>query len=55
MHAAINFHQHYHKYLPNSQNIDFLFFFDAANVWGVDYDSSLDDGNEIKKFYWYRC
>ena len=23
-------------------------FFDAANVWGVDYDSSLADGNKIR-------
>ena len=23
-------------------------FFDAGNVWGVDYDSSLDDTNKIR-------
>ena len=26
----------------NLEKIDFQLFFDAANVWGVDYDSSLD-------------
>ncbi len=26
----------------NLEQIDFQLFFDAANVWGVDYDSSLD-------------
>jgi outer membrane protein insertion porin family len=34
--------------LENSQNTDFLIFLDIANVWGVDYDSSLDDSNTIR-------
>ncbi len=34
--------------LPNSQDIDVSLFFDAANVWGVDYDSSLNDGSKIR-------
>jgi len=34
--------------LPNSQNIDFSIFFDAANIWGVDYNSSLDDASKIR-------
>ena len=25
-----------------------LLFFDAANIWGVDYDSSIDDSNKIR-------
>ena len=25
------------------QNLDFNLFLDTANVWGVDYDSSLDN------------
>ena len=28
--------------LPSFQNTDFSFFIDAANVWGVDYDSTID-------------
>ena len=32
----------------NSQNLDAVIFFDAANVWGVDYDSSIDDSNKIR-------
>ena len=32
----------------NSQNLDAVIFLDAANVWGVDYDSSLDDGSQIR-------
>jgi outer membrane protein insertion porin family len=31
-----------------NQNIDFNLFFDAANVWGVDYNSSLDNADEIR-------
>ena len=34
--------------LPSVENIDFSIFFDAANVWGVDYDSTLDDSNKIR-------
>ena len=29
-------------------NLDIGIFFDAANVWGVDYDSSLDDKSKIR-------
>ena len=36
------------KLFDNSQNIDAIIFFDAANVWGVDYDSSIDDGSKIR-------
>ena len=32
----------------NLQEVDLSMFFDAANVWGVDYDSSLADGNKIR-------
>ena len=34
--------------LNNLQNVDFVMFFDAANIWGVDYDSSLDDGSKLR-------
>ncbi len=29
-------------FLENAQNVDVVLFADAANIWGVDYDSSLD-------------
>ena len=32
----------------NFQNLDLSVFFDAANVWGIDYDSSLNDGSKIR-------
>ena len=30
------------------QNLDLSLFFDAANVWGIDYDSSLSDSSKIR-------
>ena len=32
----------------NFQNLDASIFMDAANIWGVDYDSSLDDSNKLR-------
>lgn len=34
--------------MPNWQTADFSVFFDAGNVWGVDYSSSVDDSNKIR-------
>ncbi len=31
-------------FLENLQSVDIVMFADAANIWGVDYDSSLDSG-----------
>ena len=30
------------------QNLDLSLFFDAANVWGVDYSDVLDDSDKIR-------
>ena len=32
----------------NSQNLDAVIFLDAANIWGVDYDSSIDDASKVR-------
>ena len=40
--STINFNTTIPKLFENFQNIDALLFFDAGNIWGVDYDSSLD-------------
>ena len=45
--SSININSTLPQILPNNQNTDFIIFMDIANVWGVDYDSSLDD-NEIR-------
>jgi outer membrane protein insertion porin family len=34
--------------LPSFENTDISVFFDAANVWGVDYNSSMDDKSTIR-------
>ena len=44
--TAINFTSSIPKLLENSQNLDFVAFLDAANIWGVDYDSSIDDKSD---------
>ncbi len=46
--ATLNFSSTLPQVLPNSQNTDFLFFLDVANIWGVDYDSSLDGDGKIR-------
>ena len=38
----------YQKFLKILKILIFYFFLDAANVWGVDYDSSLDDSSKIR-------
>ena len=34
--------------LPNLQNTNFLIFFDAANIWGVDYSNSVNEDSKIR-------
>ncbi len=46
--TTLNFSSTLPQILENSQNTDFLLFLDIANVWGVDYDSSIQDSNEIR-------
>ena len=45
---AMNFSSTIPQIFEESQNVDFLFFIDAANIWGVDYDSSLNDNGSIR-------
>ncbi len=40
---SLNFSSTIPQIFEESQNVDFLFFVDAADIWGVDYDSSLDN------------
>ena len=34
--------------LSSIQEVDFVMFLDAANIWGVDYDSSIDDDGSFR-------
>ena len=46
--ATINLQSNLPMFFSNNQNLDAIVFFDAANIWGVDYDSSIDDENKIR-------
>ena len=45
---AINASSTLPQVLPSLQNSDFIMFFDAGNIWGVDYDETIDDDNKIR-------
>ena len=34
--------------LPESYKTDFSVYLDSANIWGVDYNDSIDDSNKIR-------
>ena len=45
---ALNLSTTLPQILPSLQNIDISIFLDTANIWGVDYDSSLSNGGKIR-------
>ena len=49
--AAINFSSTIPVLFENSQNIDAVLFFDVANIWGVDYDKSLNESDKIRSSF----
>ena len=46
--ASINMATTLPKILPNLQNTSLSIFVDAANIWGIDYDSAIGDGSKIR-------
>ena len=46
--ASINLATTLPQIMPNLQNTNFSVFFDAANIWGIDYNSSLSDESKIR-------
>jgi outer membrane protein insertion porin family len=46
--AALNVSSNLPGFLRTLDMTDFSIFLDAANVWGVDYDSTIDDSNFIR-------
>ena len=46
--TAVNFTSTLPNILTEVQDLDFSLFLDAANVWGVDYNSSLDENSKIR-------
>ncbi len=46
--SALNLSASIPNILEGLDNLDVGIFFDAANVWGVDYDSTIDDKSTIR-------
>ena len=45
--TSLNFTSTLPYLLENSESLDLLFFIDAVNLWGVDYNTSLDNKDNI--------
>ena len=46
--TALNFEASLPNFLPEDTNTDLNLFLDFGNVWGVDYDTTLDDSNKVR-------
>ena len=46
--ATFNAQTNVPSIFENFQNLDAFMFFDAGSLWGVDYDSSLNDGGKLR-------
>ena len=46
--GAVNFEAALPNLLPEDTQTDVTIFFDAANIWGVDYDGSLGESSKIR-------
>ena len=56
--STINVASTFPQLFPNSQNLEMSVFFDAANIWGIDYSDTLDNSNKIRSsigvaFNWF--
>ena len=46
--STVNLSSTLPQLLPSFENLDISIFYDAANIWGVDYDDSIDDSGKIR-------
>ena len=46
--ASVNFQSNLPFLFPSFQSVDFNYFVDAGNVWGVDYSNSIGDSSHIR-------
>ena len=46
--AALNFDTTLPMLFTTLENLDMKYFFDTANLWGVDYSSDVDQSNTIR-------
>ena len=45
---ALNFEANLPNFLPENSKTDIGLFLDFGNVWGVDYDSTIDESNKLR-------
>jgi len=45
---TLNFNSTLPMILPSYENIDFKYFLDVANLWGVDYSDTVDESSSIR-------
>ena len=46
--TSLNFSTNLPGLLQTMENLDFTYFIDIGNVWGVDYDDTIDESNSIR-------
>ena len=46
--TSLNLSTNIPQFFRNSENLDAIIFSDIANLWGVDYDDTIDDTNKIR-------
>ena len=46
--AALNFEANLPNFLPDDTRTEVGLFLDFANLWGVDYDSTIDESSELR-------
>ncbi len=46
--AAVNFEANLPNFFPESTNTEAQLFLDMGNIWGVDYDASIDDSSKLR-------
>ncbi len=49
--TALGFNAALPKLLPNLTNADISLFLDTGNVWGIDYDSNIDESNKLRSAF----
>ncbi len=46
--TSLNLEANFPNFFPEKSNADIGLFFDAGNLWGVDYSDTLDESNKIR-------
>ena len=46
--SGVNLSTSLPRVLSTQENLDFRIFFDAANIWGIDYSDTINNSNKIR-------